>query len=482
MDSSSGLLDLSLVQDLSVTENRGLAAINPKLIPRLSMHDAMPISTDSYAAALLLAAIAFHSTELDPRLGNVEVCERLCQHSDLREILANALKTQDFSTVLRLKILRRPESLNRQSLERAMRAAWEMPFHGHSHEVLLHSIQNMMELLKPDHFYANHLPIIQSSGTGKSRMVDELARLIFTIPFNVRESVDKGFPFPHSDSAVRNFLVDTKFKTWEGCRDAYHVFFEKLFDQVYDWLDRNWGDTHFQTSRDFASTWREQLATEATGGKHMRGILYDTVIDNCHLPENVDLHAAKDRTVKAGNRLATWIASHVDGQKSPNGSSHVKQPGDSMRHPRVNERPRSKRTAQFIIYFDEAHTLADAYLRTQVDGKLRSRFHALCAVLNDLLTVDLFVITLSTNFTLHNLAPTRDKHHSERVSSGGDFLQSPYTELPFDCLHKGKPLIGHGEKTLADLSSVIPTLVHFLKLFLGGTRCFTMETRAFASH
>lgn len=33
--------------------------------------------------------------------------------------------------------------------------------------------------------YALSLPVIQSSGTGKSRMVEEAAKLIFAIPINV---------------------------------------------------------------------------------------------------------------------------------------------------------------------------------------------------------------------------------------------------------------------------------------------------------
>jgi hypothetical protein len=36
--------------------------------------------------------------------------------------------------------------------------------------------------------YSNAVSIIQSSGTGKSRMVDELSRSVFTIPFNIRSS------------------------------------------------------------------------------------------------------------------------------------------------------------------------------------------------------------------------------------------------------------------------------------------------------
>lgn len=35
--------------------------------------------------------------------------------------------------------------------------------------------------------YANMVSIIQSSGTGKSRTIDELARAVFTLPVNLRD-------------------------------------------------------------------------------------------------------------------------------------------------------------------------------------------------------------------------------------------------------------------------------------------------------
>jgi hypothetical protein len=40
--------------------------------------------------------------------------------------------------------------------------------------------------------YAKFLPLVQSSGTGKSRMVDEMAKEMFLIPLNVRRLEDKG--------------------------------------------------------------------------------------------------------------------------------------------------------------------------------------------------------------------------------------------------------------------------------------------------
>ena len=47
-----------------------------------------------------------------------------------------------------------------------------------------------MNKSRGDLLYANFVPIVQSSGMGKSRLVDETAKLIFTIPFCFRTESD----------------------------------------------------------------------------------------------------------------------------------------------------------------------------------------------------------------------------------------------------------------------------------------------------
>ena len=42
----------------------------------------------------------------------------------------------------------------------------------------------------PTQAYANMMTILQSSGTGKSRMVDQLALKVFTFPFNLRDPAE----------------------------------------------------------------------------------------------------------------------------------------------------------------------------------------------------------------------------------------------------------------------------------------------------
>ena len=78
-----------------------------------------------------------------------------------------------------------------------MKDAWTGEYVGSPHINLLESIKAaVLDIDKHTLEYANTLEILQSSGTGKSRMVHELAKLVFTIPFNLREaSSRKNFCF-----------------------------------------------------------------------------------------------------------------------------------------------------------------------------------------------------------------------------------------------------------------------------------------------
>lgn len=68
--------------------------------------------------------------------------------------------------------------------------AWAAPVLGDHHRVLYRYI---LDMKKQTAAYGNILPVIQSSGTGKSRTVHEVASLIFTLPFNVHPQLNTGF-------------------------------------------------------------------------------------------------------------------------------------------------------------------------------------------------------------------------------------------------------------------------------------------------
>jgi hypothetical protein len=69
------------------------------------------------------------------------------------------------------------------TLTLATEMAWQTPFVGSIHKDMLEAINQMNR----GPAYSTYMPIVQSSGMGKSRTTDELAKLVFTIPFNIRD-------------------------------------------------------------------------------------------------------------------------------------------------------------------------------------------------------------------------------------------------------------------------------------------------------
>lgn len=73
--------------------------------------------------------------------------------------------------------------------ELVVRAAWTTPYNHPDPEMLSKALLDMKELSESKN-YGNTVAIVQSSGCGKSRMVDETAKFLFTLPFNLRPSKD----------------------------------------------------------------------------------------------------------------------------------------------------------------------------------------------------------------------------------------------------------------------------------------------------
>jgi hypothetical protein len=82
----------------------------------------------------------------------------------------------------------------------ATRKAWEGDYEGNAVQLFLHPLshwnENRMTLAGSDTTegaYCNLVSIIQSSGTGKSRLVHETAGFVFTIPINLRHPLESEY-------------------------------------------------------------------------------------------------------------------------------------------------------------------------------------------------------------------------------------------------------------------------------------------------
>lgn len=81
-----------------------------------------------------------------------------------------------------------PPRLCRPSLMIAIVRAWDAPFKGDAADLLLDIIPMYLE--EGRRLHAN---IVNSSGTGKSRIVDEVSKKIITVPMCLRENGNRGF-------------------------------------------------------------------------------------------------------------------------------------------------------------------------------------------------------------------------------------------------------------------------------------------------
>jgi len=71
--------------------------------------------------------------------------------------------------------------------------AWDTKYEGNAPDVLLATISSFLDFQR--NVYARHTCIVNSSGTGKSRMVDELSRKVITVPMCFREEGTRGLIF-----------------------------------------------------------------------------------------------------------------------------------------------------------------------------------------------------------------------------------------------------------------------------------------------
>jgi hypothetical protein len=120
--------------------------------------------------------------------------------------------------------------------------SWKLKFKGKAADVLLNTISTY---LCQKNVRVQHCSIVNSSGTGKSRMVDELATRIITVPMCLRKSGSQGITvrcfsvstsssnpigFPPPDEELRNWLLSLQ-------ENNQGTVSEKLYRFIYALLD-----------------------------------------------------------------------------------------------------------------------------------------------------------------------------------------------------------------------------------------------------
>jgi hypothetical protein len=95
---------------------------------------------------------------------------------------------------------------------------------------------------------------------------------------------------------------------------------------------------------------------------------------------------------------------------------------------------RGEKGIKIVIYFDEAHILAEG--KPDPETTEKSLHDILCLCLNRFLAFPIFTIFLSTTSSLVAFAAPNTLARSARLRDGTARIHPPITETPFDC-HPG---------------------------------------------
>ncbi|KAN0074451.1 hypothetical protein V8E55_011863 [Tylopilus felleus] len=368
----------------------------------------------------------------------LEDCSRLLQE---HPALWKSLLDGSYKLVRRWKVLRKVSPsephdktppMSPRITSDAARLAWVQEYRGNYPTIMLKSINARPR----SSAHANCISLIQSSGYGKSRLMDEMAKLVFTIPLNIRnpEERNKG-AYPPADSDVWEYLCKTHIKDVSGADDLVALFLSKLFDEVDSEVSRafSWSQVVLP-EKEFAECWRQYLLGEVPRRNNvtLRSQLYKKVIQASREASRQTLNSEelkKQLRHNISNLLATLEKFCTYSSPDKKGKSRVK----------------------IMLYFDEAHELAKDI------GEGKNLYDAVWSILAEFRNGCVFTVFLSTQSSMRLLAPSRETARSSRQNKT-IALWGPITETPFDC-HPDLPLLP-GKYGLADVA-----MLKFMTMF-----------------
>ncbi|KDQ51683.1 hypothetical protein JAAARDRAFT_210966 [Jaapia argillacea MUCL 33604] len=386
---------ISLLQQVAVTLTR-LQPSNTLLEDRWRNLSTRMIDTLAAPDVEALKDIIFHCVEKGS-------WERLARHPCLLKDLPPAPRKYQH------------ELMDVVSQEQATEKSWYREFVGDAATELWKHIVKFSNSPKP---YARFCAIVQSSGMGKSRLVDELSKTTLVIPINLRERGTAGFP--PADDQVRDYLSEIA-----PAQDLYFrhcAFLAALFSQTAETV----AEDAFQRAleghdmRRVASAFRARMSDGMTFRSHgpFREAFYQRVIADAK-KIYLNIEAGTNELYDLGRafeRLRTIL------QNRPELGSSILE----ARPPKA----RSDSGAPLVVLaYDEAHSLFNLKDNSPSRSIVELR-HAL----RSLAQKPLFSLFLSTSSEITRSTKPRDHDASLRIVIG-DFMSVPtFTLTGFDQL------------------------------------------------
>jgi hypothetical protein len=290
--------------------------------------------------------------------------------------------------------------------------------------------------------YAKILPVTQSSGTGKSKIVDEVAKQRILFPLCLREDVGQEYfgerisdsciqitqiwhpAYPPADTAVRDYLQSAPSVDEEiACNEYLRTFFHSLFVQALD-----------QATRFFLAS--EPKVPYATMARKFYDF-FETNRKPFHSAVLARRAAVSDSLLNESLKgLVDYLQSCCSDWPVPAASTSADFP------PPI---------CPLLLSIDEVHTLYNP--RPQDSDSFYSLYSRAKHVISQMVSHSFCVIILSTATNISKLPPSRHVAPSIRERAENRRLPNPFLELPFDAHICADPLVS-GRDVLASVGSL----------------------------
>ncbi|KAM6501265.1 hypothetical protein JOM56_004279 [Amanita muscaria] len=341
----------------------------------------------------------------------------------------------------------------------ATEKAWNQKYVGSEADCLYDTIKGHCTRGDPV-VYARYASIIQSSGMGKSRMIDELSKKHLVLPVNLRPSSDKGFPA--ADVEVRDFLTVDETEKDKIYRRS-HAFLIALFTITIGYLQNI--DQHItdeqrreRNPQTIAEKFRLLMTAgqtfERQGGK--RCGFYSDVVKYANKLLQPPIISAP---LKSPIRQVTPADFMRDGEQLRRTALDLLK----CLNPELEAAHIKTLPPLVVLAFDEVHVLSVE--KHQFDTGYFSKFSELRRALRAINELPIFSVFLSTSGKIQNITPRAELDGAGWVQKTNLVLLPPFTELGFD------QMVGQisddGDDLTIEKVSTIKSMVHFGRPLFG---------------
>ncbi|KAG2141416.1 uncharacterized protein EDB93DRAFT_634537 [Suillus bovinus] len=268
-------------------------------------------------------------------------------------------------------------------------------------------------------YYAKFCSIVQSSGTGKSRLMIELRNKgVIVLYMNLRDPRDQGFPM--RDLVPARILTEDTDCTQAEYTARCRAFFTAIFQTLQEDLSSKLPQLCSGNPNPVIKSWNDQMCNM---GSNARSEFFQKV----HFRYQETLTKISESLLKTSYNNMLMVLQRI-----------------------FNEKYKDRHDPKLVIAFDEAHPLSS------MSRKGFRLSHIIGTTINcysNQRIASVWVVFASTTPQVADFSVPQSIHDSMRVAVSGELLYPPYRHLGWD--QNADPLSGTSANNVASFDHIV---------------------------